>query len=129
LIGAYDFPARLRAAGLVVEIHKEQSFNSDAEDDEWLPIIGQRGWAIITNDGRITSRQIEIAAILRSGAPSFVLTAANATAAKNADAFLIALPDVLGCIASHEPPFVAQITRTGDLSILATRSMLIKAVE
>lgn len=128
-LGAYDFPGRLREAGLIVEIHKDQNFNSDAEDDEWLPIIGQKGWAIITSDGRIRSRQIEIAALLRSGAPSFVLTAASATALQNADAFLIALPDVLGCLASLPHPFVAQITGSGVLSILATRSMLIKAIK
>jgi hypothetical protein len=128
-LGAYDFPDRLRAAGLIVEVHKNQDFNSDATDDEWLPIVGKKGWAIITNDKRIRSRQIEIVALLRSGAPSFVLTSASATAAQNAESFLTALPDVMGCIQSLQPPFVAQITGAGTLTLLATYSMLIKEID
>jgi hypothetical protein len=127
-LGAYDFPGRLREAGLLVEIHKEQSFDSDTEDDEWLPIIGQNGWSIITNDRAIRSRQIEIAALLKSGAPSFVLTAGSATAFQNAEAFIKALNDVRGCIATLDPPFVAQITGAGVLSVIATKGSLIKAI-
>jgi hypothetical protein len=127
-LGAYDFPGRLREAGLTVEIHKDQSFNSDADDPEWLPIIGQRGWLTITSDRAIRSRQIEIVAPLRSGAPSFVLTAGSATAIQNAEAFLKALNDVRGCVASLDHPFVAQITSAGVLSVIATKGSLIKAV-
>jgi hypothetical protein len=109
-----------------VEIHKDQNFPSDAKDEEWLPIIGSKGWVIVTSDRRIWSRQVEIAALLRSGAASFVLTAASATAAQNADSFLKALPDVLGCLKKFPRPFVAQITASGRVSILATHSALVR---
>jgi hypothetical protein len=42
---------------------------------------------------------------------------------------LKALPDIVGCIEKFERPFVAQITLAGVVSILATRSMLIKKLD
>ena len=119
----------LRAAGLRVEVHKDQDFYSDASDDVWLPIVGQRGWKILTKDKQITSRQIEVAALLKSGTHCFVLTSRNTTAKENATAILTALPQILGCIRTHQPPFVAQVTGAGAVTILATHAALIKRIK
>jgi hypothetical protein len=90
----------LRNAGLRVEIHKDH-FDSDADDATWIAETGSRGWAIITKDCRISSRQIEVLALLRSGQPTFVLASGNTTAQENAQSILTALPDIMGCIRSH----------------------------
>jgi len=124
-LGAYDLPELLRAAGLSIEIHKDH-FNSDIDDAGWISETGKRGWAIITKDRRVKSRQIEVIALLRSGQPAFVLSSGNTTASENAQAILAALEDMLGCIRRHQPPFVAQITKAGKLSMIATHAMLIK---
>jgi len=127
-LGAYELPGILRAAGLRVEVHKDH-FNSDIDDTVWISEVGKRSWAIITKDNRVKSRQIEVVALLRSGQPTFVLSSGNTTASENAKAILRALPDMLGCIDTQQPPFIAQITKSGALSIIATFSMLIKRVE
>ena len=108
-----------------VEVHKDH-FNSDADDATWIAEVGKRGWAILTKDAKIRSRQVEIIALMKSGQPAFVLTSGNTSAEENAVAILIALPDILECIRRHRPPFVAQITKSGKLSIIATHSMMIK---
>jgi hypothetical protein len=118
----------LRAAGLRVEVHKDH-FNSDADDDEWLPIVGSKGWIVLTKDRQISSRQVELVALLKSGAPSFVLTSRSKTAEQNAAAILKALPQIRGCLRHREIPFVAQITASGSVSILATRADLIKRIQ
>ena len=46
------FPAILRDAGLTVERHADH-FAHDCPDETWLEVVGKRGWAAITHDGRI----------------------------------------------------------------------------
>lgn len=125
-MGAYDFPGRLRQCDVVVEIHKDH-FNSDCEDAEWLQAVGKNGWVVLTSDRKIRSRQVEVAAMLRSGVAAFVFTAGT-TAEANAKSFLKALPQVEGCLEKYDRPFVAQITASGQVGILATLADLIRGV-
>jgi len=112
----------------MIEVHKDH-FNSDAQDAHWIREVGKRGWAIITKDKRVRSKPIELLALLQSGQPTFVLTSGNATASDNATSILAARSDAIKCIQKYEPPFVAQITAAGKLSILLTKSDLIKRIE
>ena len=126
--GGYDLAELLRANGLTIEVHKDH-FNSDAEDTLWIPEVGKRGWAIITKDKRVRSRQIEIVALLQSGQPTFVLTSGAMSASDNAKSIMAAMPQMIACINKYPPPFVAQITAAGALSMLATHSDLIKKLD
>lgn len=38
-----------------------------ALDSEWIPIAGDRGWVVITNDRRVRTRPVESALALRHG--------------------------------------------------------------
>lgn len=44
-------------AGENVQVHDEH-FPMDAKDEEWIPVVCQRGWIILTKDSRIAYRQI-----------------------------------------------------------------------
>ena len=59
-----QFPARLRAAGLVVERHADH-FAADAPDAVWLPAVARRGWIVITHDARMRYKANELAAIVQ----------------------------------------------------------------
>jgi hypothetical protein len=111
-----------------VEIHKDH-FESRSQDDVWPPEVGRRGWAVITKDERFRSRQIEIAALLKSGSPAFVLSSGNTTGPANAQAILSAMPQMLALIDKQPAPFIAQISATGILKIVLTRSDLIRRVQ
>ena len=50
-------------------------------DDEWLPIVGAAGWAVITRDKMIRRRPGEVRALVGAGVRAFVLTGAGQPAA------------------------------------------------
>jgi hypothetical protein len=118
-------PNGLRDHGLTVEAHKDH-FNSDEDDAVWIREVGRRGWAIITKDKRVRSRQLEVVALLNSGQPTFVVTSGNATAQSNVKTIMTALNDMIGCIRTIQPPFVAQITGAGQLTVLMTQAKLME---
>jgi hypothetical protein len=46
------FPATLTAHGLTVERHAAH-FPPDCPDEQWLGVVGSRGWVAVTRDTRI----------------------------------------------------------------------------
>lgn len=48
-----------------------------AEDDLWLPVVGESGWAVITRDRRIRSRPVERRRFEQHGVRAFCLTGKN----------------------------------------------------
>ena len=118
----------MREAGAAVELHTDH-FAQDAPDREWLPVVGQRGWVILTKDSKLLTNQLEIIALLKSGAPAFVLRVADMSGEEMATAFTVAYPEMLRFLDKFDPPFLATITRTGAMSMLATFNDLIKKVD
>lgn len=58
------FPEILSAAGLQVERHADH-FAPDASDEEWLALVGSRGWVAVSHDRRIRYKPYELGAVLR----------------------------------------------------------------
>jgi len=65
-VGKNVIATALHAAGATVEVHDDH-FKQDAFDEEWLPIVGRRGWAVITSDDRIRYRAVEREAATSAG--------------------------------------------------------------
>ncbi len=122
-LGCYDVPNALRSAGLRIEVHKDH-FESRCEDDQWLTEVGKRGWVVLTKDKSFRSRQVEVAALMRSTAATFVLTNANTTGRQNADAFIAAIPRIAAFLSAFQKPFLAQITAAGVVSLVLTHQMM-----
>jgi hypothetical protein len=55
---AFEIVLRLRAVG-VSAIHLRDQFPRGAKDVEWIPVVGQNGWILITADHRILSHRLE----------------------------------------------------------------------
>lgn len=68
------FPSPLREAELRIELHDDH-FPQETRDKDWLPVVGRRGWVVLTADVRIRYRGIEIDALMRAGVRCFALTA------------------------------------------------------
>jgi len=108
----------LRDAGLDVEIHDDH-FAPDAKDEEWLSAVGRKQWIVVTRDERIRYRAAAKQAIRRAKVRAFVLTAqGNLRAEMLADNFLKGLTKVRRTISEQNPPFIARISRSGEIILL-----------
>jgi len=132
-LGKSVIAGKLRAAGLTVVTHFEEfpqtESLAEADDSTWLKEIGSRGWVILTKDQHFDRNQIELAGLLASGAPCFVLTGGNMTGDQMADAFLRAMPSIARMLAKYAPPFVARVTAAGAVQLHLTHAGLIKKVK
>ena len=108
----------LRGADLKVEVHDEH-LAQDASDPEWLAFAGQNNWILITRDERIRYRVAEKQAIRRAKVRAFVLAQGNLQAETLAENLLKALPKIRRLVEKENPPFVAKISRAGDVTVLA----------
>lgn len=48
-------------------------FAQDAPDTEWLPVVGQRGWVLLTKDKKIRSNALERSAPQQGTIAAFML--------------------------------------------------------
>jgi len=108
----------LRHAGLDVEIHDDH-FAQNAQDPEWLTEAGKNNWIVVTRDERIRYRVAEKQAIRRAKVRAFVLAAQGDLRAETlAEIFIKALPKVRKTVTKQKRPFVAKISRNGDVTML-----------
>ena len=117
-LGRYKIAGALRKAGLKIEIHDDH-FPQDAQDPEWLTAAGKKNWIVITRDERIRYRVAERQAIRRAKVRAFVLAAQGDLRAEMlAEIFLKALPRIRRTVKQQKPPFIAKISRGGDVTVL-----------
>ena len=113
-VGKHSVADPLRAAGLHVEVHDDH-FPADAQDQDWLPVVGNRGWFVITCDARIRYRRLEITAARNARVGMFVIVSKNLTGSQIAEILLKALNRMRRFIKRHNLPFVAKIYRNGSI--------------
>jgi hypothetical protein len=116
-LGTITVAAALRSAGCTVEIH-DQHFAPDAKDTEWLPEVGRRGWAVLTKDHHIRTRQSELVALLKAGVAAFVLTAGDLSGPEMAAAFVRALPKIKRMLVGEPRPFIARVSPAGVVTLI-----------
>lgn len=108
----------LRKAGLNVEIHDDH-FPQNAQDPEWLAAAGRKNWIVVTRDERIRYRVAERQAIRRAKVRAFVLAAqGDLRADMLAEIFLKALSKISRMVEQQKPPFIAKISRGGEVVVL-----------
>jgi len=107
-----QFPAMLRAAGILVERHCDH-FAHDTPDEEWIRGVSEAGWFVLTHNRRIRYTPNELAAVGEAGIGMFMIigTAAFPALAQN---FIITHPKVEHFITSNDPPFIAKIYRASE---------------
>lgn len=105
----------LRALGATVMLHADL-FPPDEKDSDWLPKVGANGWVVLTRDKHILTRPLEIVALIRANTHVFVLKSRQElNGTQMAEAFVRAYRQMCGLVKSQSPPFLARITRTGDV--------------
>ena len=115
-LGVEPIRKELTSAGLHVEIHDDH-FARDAEDRDWLRVVGIRGWVVFTKDQRLRYRPLEISALRESKTRVFMLTAGNLRGAEIAEAFVLALRRIHNVLRSRSDPFLASVSRSGRVTM------------
>lgn len=106
----------LRTVHVPVVNHIDRYPSADAEsipDATWIAEAAARGEIILTRDGGIRRRDVELAAIIAANARAFVLETGNASALTYLRAVLIAWPRMQDLIAGEQPPFMFAIRADG----------------
>jgi hypothetical protein len=93
-------------------------FGAGVSDERLLGEDGRRGWVFLTADDRIRYRQGARNAAHRHGAAVFVFKGKELTADQIAAGLVKALPKMEKMARSEPRPFIARITRSGDVAPL-----------
>ena len=92
-------------------------FAQDTIDEVWLEEAGKKNWIVLTHDTKIRYRKSETDALLAHDVRAFVLTAKKLTGKEIAGVIVKALPRIKKLISKTPAPFIAHITRSGDVKI------------
>ena len=116
-LGTADVPDALRRAGAVVEIHDDH-FPQDAEDVAWLPVVGERGWLVLTKDARIRRVPLERLALISAKVGAFILTGGEARGVAMGQNLVKALPAMQRIAMKQTRPFIATVAAGGTITII-----------
>ncbi|MGH8513862.1 MAG: hypothetical protein ACREV8_07950 [Gammaproteobacteria bacterium] len=103
------FPEILASVGLKVERHRDH-FPHDCADEDWLRIIGRRGWVAVSHDRRIRYKPNELAAVVRHRVRLLVVVG-KAPFSQLARHFVTTVPRITKFLAKHTPPLIAKVYR------------------
>jgi PIN like domain len=107
----------LKAAGATVERFSDH-FPRGMKDEPLLAAVGARNWVFLSKDNNIRRNPLELAALLNARLKSFFLVSAGLLGDEQAQAFVAALKRMRR-LAQHRPgPFIARITKTGNVQVL-----------
>jgi len=114
-LGNHVIATVLREAGHRVEIHDDH-LPIDAPDEDWIALVGRKGWVAVTKDKNVRYRIGEINAIKSFNARVIVVRAKNATGSDIAE-LLVCYHERIRRFSLRTPaPFVAGIDRWGSIS-------------
>ena len=100
-------------------VRHDDLFHHSTPDEEWIPIVGRRGWALLTKDERLRRNSVQRALLLGSGVRAFVFSEAQVTGAVIAAAYVRALPRMWRIARSHRAGFIAVVNRLGGVRVVA----------
>ena len=115
-LGGKTVTGLLRDAGISVERFLEH-FTPGLPDDAWIPDVTARGWIIVTTDSKFRYHENERRALQAAGAKVFKLSAAQLRGAEQAAILLKAIPKMIRMAERTAPPFMASVTKAGDVAI------------
>ena len=79
--------------------------------------MGSKGWVLLTADKHIRYNMLEKRALKEHAVREFVFASGNMSGLDMAAALELALPKMRRLSSGQKPPFVASITRTGEVHL------------
>jgi predicted nuclease of predicted toxin-antitoxin system len=124
-ISQKSVPEALRAVGATVEIHLDH-FLPEAPDTEWLPVVSERGWVVLTKDVAIGKNPLEVLAIAQANAKVFILTSGNLKLDDMVSILVGSLEKVVRLNQGNQASFIAKIYKDRRVVIWKNRNQLNK---
>ena len=109
-------PQKLREAGLNVQLYLD-SFKPAVPDVEWLPVVSESDWVVLTKDEMIGRRVAEQAVIAQCYARVFVMASTKINTQAVAEGFVRASEAMLRLTIEHEAPFIAKVYKSGEVKL------------
>jgi hypothetical protein len=107
---------KLRELGVRFERHLTH-FSRGTPDETWLPVVGKNGWVLLTADKRIRYNFLERRALEKNAVREFVFASGNLSGQEMATALESGLGKMIRMCRKLKLPFVAAITRTGEVHL------------
>jgi len=102
----------LRNVEATVEIHDDH-FKQDINDEDWLRIVGESNWVVLTKDKKIASRPLELLAVAQGNVRLFTFVDGDVPGVVVAQAFVNALENMQRFIRGNQAPFIAKVYQSG----------------
>lgn len=115
-------------AGAQIE-HHGNHFDQNTPDAEWLSIVGDRGWVVLTKDKVMGRNELELKAIARANVKVFCLASGNSTRHKMANIFVDVVEKLKKFAHGNQAPFIAKVYKDGRVERWRNRTQLLKLLK
>lgn len=116
-LGSNRLPEKLRLNGFIIQVHDDH-YDEKTTDVEWLKLVGDRNWFVITKDKRIRYRENEKKMVIENNIGMFVFTRGQYTSDEMANILINAKRKIKNFINHNPTPFIASISRSGNITKL-----------
>lgn len=118
----------LQSLGVHIEFHHNH-FTPDSPDTEWLPIVSQRGWIVLTKDENIGRNILELKQIALSKAKVFVLVSGNLSRQIMVNIFVNTIDKIEKITQGNQAPFIAKIYKDYKVILWKNKTKLTKLLK
>lgn len=98
-----------------VRWHQREKFPPNMNDDDWLAVVGSKGWVVLSQDRRFHIRDAEIEAIRQHNVKCFYLPGADQKAWFLAKRFTRAFDRFVKICETVPAPFVYELLGNGQI--------------
>lgn len=109
-------PKYLREAELTVELYLDW-FDPAVPDVEWLPMVSEKGWIVLTKDGMIGRRIVEQVALAQANARVFIMASRQPNTKEIAEGFIKARSAMEKLAQESTAPFIAKVYKSGETNL------------
>ena len=106
-LGTKIFPVPLRDAGVRVEALTNH-FPAGTNDVDWIPVVAQREWVVLTHDRNMRYNTLERNSIMQSRLRVIVIRGGS-TRAEMAKIFLNLHEQIIDFLEQNPAPFIARL--------------------
>jgi hypothetical protein len=106
----------LDQAGVKYERHLDH-WKAGTPDNEWIPVVGEKGWILLTRDQNIRYNELELKQIVAAKVKEFVVLGGNLNRDELAELITAALPAMKKLCKKQKPPFIVSISKLGKLGL------------
>jgi len=98
-----------------VRWHQKEGFRHDMPDDEWMEIVGPKGWIVLSQDWKFHLREVEIEAVKQHSIKCFYLPGSGATKWDTYCQLIRSHKRLMELADAEVAPFIFDVKRNGHL--------------